>query len=121
MYIIGARLKNEEPLDGDDWRADVRRIWHRVREDLEVLRNTAAPHRSQLIDLWNELGQECSVDIHTPYDPTAEFTGTGGSRPASKRCAWRECLCFGDRPNHRLRMCKRCTKVLYCSSKCQRR
>ncbi|KIP09034.1 hypothetical protein PHLGIDRAFT_351151 [Phlebiopsis gigantea 11061_1 CR5-6] len=109
--------------DGDDFRADVRRVWHRTREELEALSPSVAPRRTQMIDLWTELGRKCGVDVDAPYDPSTEFNERGGPRSQArgKRCGWRECLCFGDRPSHRLKVCKRCTKVFYCSAKCQTR
>lgn len=121
LYSYSADMKESEGSgDDDDFRADVRRVWHRTWEELEALSPTVAPQRNRMIKSWTALGNKCGVDVNAPYDPSAELLDNAGPRGA-KRCAWKECLCFGERPNHRLRMCKRCTKVLYCSSKCQKR
>lgn len=98
----------------------VRRIWHRKREDLEVLSPAMAPHRDEIIAVWTELGRTCGVDVDAPYDPSLEIQDAA-ERTSKKMCAWRECLCFGEQPQHPLRACKKCMKVRYCSSKCQRR
>lgn len=98
----------------------VRRIWHRKREDLEVLSPAVAPHRDKLIAVWTELGRNCGVDVDAPYDLSLEIQDAA-ERTSKKMCAWRECLCFGEPPPHPLRACKKCMKVRYCSSKCQRR
>lgn len=104
----------------DDLTTIVRRIWHRKREDLEVLSPAVAPHRDKLIAVWIELGRKCGVDVDAPYDPSLEIQDAE-ERTSKKMCAWRECLCFGEQPQHPLRACKKCMKVRYCSSKCQRR
>ena len=109
-------------VDEFDFRGDVRRIWHRKREELEQLSPSIAPHRQTIIDLWTSFGKKCDVDVNAPYDPALEIEEAAAQKSGrAKRCAWRECLCFGERPQHTLKVCKRCMKVLYCSSKCQKR
>lgn len=118
--VFTVHARTFQALEGDDFRADVRRVWHRTCEELITLSPSVAHRRTQMIDLWTELGKKCGVDVDVPYDPNAEFEPSG-SRSRGKRCAWRECLCFEDRPSHRMKLCKRCAKVFYCSAKCQTR
>lgn len=51
-----------------------------------------------------------------------ETTGIGPlpSMPGAKSCRWKECLCSWDeKPPHRMRVCKGCWRVCYCSTRCQ--
>lgn len=112
--------KAEKPADEDDFWTAVNRIWHRKREDLEALSPLDAPHRDEVIELWTEFGKKCDVNVDAPYDRTSEIE-EAASRFKAKRCAWRECLCFGERPQHNLKKCKGCSTALYCSAKCQKR
>ena len=124
MYSNGADILHacSGDIEAIDFRGGVRRIWHQKREELEQLSPSIAPHRQTIIDLWTGFGKKCDIDVDAPYDPNAEVEEAAARRSGqTKRCAWRECLCFGERPQHNLKICKRCTKVLYCSSKCQRR
>ena len=80
--------------------------------------------RQTIIDWWLHFGTKSGVDVEAPYNPAAEIADSNdGVEDWSKDmgCGWRECLCFGERTYHSLRMCKRCRKVMYCSAKCQRR
>lgn len=38
-----------------------------------------------------------------------------------ERCGWSGCVCSVVKPAHRLKVCKRCWLVAYCSAKCQKR
>lgn len=123
MYGLGAEMLNEDPEyaddDSNDFRSAVRRVWFRARESLRALSPSLAPHRTDLLEVWTDFGRKCGADVNAPYDPAAEAEFRSGPATKSRGCSWIECLCFGERPNHRLRMCKRCTKAFYCSKKCQ--
>ncbi|GJE94752.1 zinc finger MYND domain-containing protein [Phanerochaete sordida] len=115
--------ETDRPIDSD-YRKSVHRVWHRAFDDLQALSPAEAPMRPTIIEWWLHFGTKSGVDVDAPYDPSAEITeGSDGAEGWSKDmgCGWRECLCFGERTYHSLRMCKRCRKVMYCSIKCQRR
>ncbi|EKM57263.1 uncharacterized protein PHACADRAFT_254940 [Phanerochaete carnosa HHB-10118-sp] len=128
FFSLGAEtLSGMDPVNASgssehaDFRTAVRQVWHKTHEDLQALSPSTAPFRSVVLEWWVECGEKCGVNIEASYEPT--MGPSSGTRRWRKDngCAWRECLCFGERPYHKLRVCKRCKKVMYCSIKCQTR
>ncbi|GJE93390.1 zinc finger MYND domain-containing protein [Phanerochaete sordida] len=104
------------------FRASVHQVWHRAHARLAALPAARAPHQAKVARWWRDFGAKCGVDVDAPY--VAEAPAGAGAADAAgwtkdRGCAWRECLCFGERPHHKLRKCKRCERVLYCSKRCQ--
>ncbi|EKM57268.1 uncharacterized protein PHACADRAFT_254948 [Phanerochaete carnosa HHB-10118-sp] len=106
--------------DSSNFVESVRRVWRRVYDQLHSLPSSMAPRKILATQLWTDLGQKCRVNMRAPPEARThrEYSGVWSK---DMGCAWRECLCSGERPLHKLRMCKGCENVLYCSTKCQRR
>lgn len=115
----------EADVNGDDdFTSSVREVWHRAHDDLRALSASVWPQREPVLSWWTDFGRQFGVDVDAPYEPAGEgaYKHPGPIlKFKGKGCRWKECLCFGERPHHKLRKCKRCLKVLYCSTKCQKR
>ena len=130
MLAECAQMANErDPLERwteigiSDFRVPVRRVWHWTYEDVKALSPSTAPHRSLILERWLDLGRQCDIDVDAPYEPEADVAGGRRSEKRSKvrSCAWKDCLCFGQKPHHKLKTCTKCYKVFYCSRKCQKK
>jgi hypothetical protein len=122
IYSKGADLLREDSdSDANDFRKAVRRVWHRAHEEVVALSPSVAPHRALILDLWTTFGQKCGIDVDTPPNLAWEAPESTERWSRAKGCAWRECLCFGERPWHKLKKCTRCGQRFYCSTKCQKR
>ncbi|GJE93384.1 zinc finger MYND domain-containing protein [Phanerochaete sordida] len=102
------------------FRTSVQQVWHRAHANLVALPAARALRKDEVLQLWRALGAKCGVDLNAPYVPPAPSERGAEVWTKEKGCAWRECLCFGERPNHKLRKCTRCEQVMYCSTKCQK-
>lgn len=97
------------------------RIWHDTMKSLRVVcqSSTAEPIKS-----WRSLGLLLGlregVEVTTLKKPS-----TPSDQPywrISKRCFWQSCCCCTPFPPHvhKLRVCRGCWRVLYCSTRCQK-
>ncbi|GJE93385.1 zinc finger MYND domain-containing protein [Phanerochaete sordida] len=121
VLIAQANFMNDPQCPCDTrnaFKASVRQVWHRGRDELIALPDADAPHKEQVLEWWRAFGAKCGVDLDAPYvprepaDSLREWTRDMG-------CAWSECLCFHVRVSHTMRRCGRCMLVWYCSEKCQ--
>ncbi|GJE93389.1 zinc finger MYND domain-containing protein [Phanerochaete sordida] len=121
VLTTSARLIDDPELPPElnlAFRASVHQVWHRAHDDLAGLSRAEAPQKWKVLKWWRDFGLQCGVDLDAPYVPAAP-TASDETWTKDMGCAWRECMCFGERPHHKLRKCKRCERVLYCSKKCQ--
>ncbi|GJE93108.1 zinc finger MYND domain-containing protein [Phanerochaete sordida] len=103
-----------------DFVGSVQHVWRTAYDKLRSLPADAAPHKSEALALWTDFGRHCEIDTSAPAPPLPSTAGRDGWSK-DMGCAWRECLCFGEKPQHKLRKCNGCGKIMYCSKKCQRR
>ncbi|GJE93116.1 zinc finger MYND domain-containing protein [Phanerochaete sordida] len=80
-----------------------------------------APQKSTALALWTNFGRQCEIDTNAPAVPALPSPNDRDVWSKDMGCAWRECLCFGEKPHHKLRKCNGCQSAMYCSKKCQRR
>lgn len=111
--VVGSSLDPE-------LKASVARSWYRGREALRDPSPSSYTHRGTVLQAWMDLGKACGLDLDTPFESVASVASAALPSAPRKTCAWRECVCYGDKPEHKLRECKQCSRVMYCSSKCQK-
>ena len=114
-----------QALQLKQWKHANVRVWHDTLKSLRSL-TTRTVAQSQLkvgaIKAWIEHGSNLElkegVDVVTMQVPSVPSDVKPYWR-IPKRCFWEACGCAGHVPAHRLRVCKGCWRVLYCSNKCQ--
>ena len=111
----------------DKLRQTTARVWHdtlKALRDLTPQNNLQTKMKEQGIECWLGYGAEFKlkegVDESTQQVPSVP----SDIKPYWKiprRCFWEACACAAGSqlPAHRLRVCRGCWRVLYCSSKCQ--
>lgn len=65
----------------------------------------------RLINAWEDYAQAVGVAEATTAIPLR--------LSAFRTCALRTCLCNGEKPAHKMRVCVSCWQVFYCGKKCQ--
>ncbi|GJE93388.1 zinc finger MYND domain-containing protein [Phanerochaete sordida] len=122
ILTTSAQLITEDPEFPPElnlaFRTSVHQVWNRAHDGLAAISRAEAPQKWKVLKWWRDFGSQCGVDLDAPYVPPTPAVGDE-AWTKDMGCAWRECLCFGERPDHALRKCKRCERVLYCSKKCQ--
>ena len=96
-------------------RRHTRRAWQAALDEM-VRRQIGQrdPNWRQFLAAWRRIG-----DL-IPSVPESNETPSRAFEPL-RRCGWSECLCNVHKPAHKLRVCKGCWVVAYCSKKCQTR
>lgn len=103
------------------------RIWHDILRELNGISPTSDEQRElkdTALHVWHSYGSLLNM-LEGVRVTTME---NNPSTPSNKSCYWRIpgrcfsnlCPCSGvSRASHRLRVCRGCYRVLYCSAKCQ--
>lgn len=114
-------------IRADKWRQATVRVWHDTLRSLRELMPQTDDQRvmkEEGIRSWLKYG--AVFDLKEGVDETTQQVPSVPSdiKPYWKiprRCFWEACGCAAGSqlPAHRLRVCRGCWRVLYCSSKCQ--
>lgn len=120
-------LDAEDPLTEKIVRA-ARVVWLPTLQEIRALPRSRDYRERALCknveNVWQTFGNRLGLE-----EPTEERRRSEEVRPQLPRiwpsrqgCRWRDCLCSEDaHPPHRMRVCKGCWKVFYCSTNCQKR
>ncbi|GJE93128.1 hypothetical protein PsYK624_092870 [Phanerochaete sordida] len=95
--------------------------WYKARDGLRALPSLSYPLRDAALEAWLNLGRGAGLDVRKVFQPPEFILPTSLPPVLRKVCAWNECICHGVRPRHKLRACKGCFRVTYCSPQCQSR
>ncbi|TCD64030.1 hypothetical protein EIP91_004664 [Steccherinum ochraceum] len=105
----------------------LRAVWHDTLFSLRDIRSSNAAHARFVVQCnaaWLEYGEMLgfhpTVDVVTSHIPSQPHPDSRYWE-IRKRCFCVACACHAARPNHRLRVCKGCWRVLYCNATCQAR
>ncbi|KAI0792555.1 hypothetical protein C8Q75DRAFT_753465 [Abortiporus biennis] len=73
-----------------------------------------------IIDGYKNLGKDVGFRSSPNIIEEPDYKPGGGESYRYVRyCKWKECLCSDFKPHHKLRVCKGCWTVMYCSRRCQ--
>ncbi|KAI0821093.1 hypothetical protein BC629DRAFT_1587409 [Irpex lacteus] len=107
-----------------------RTVWYPILTRLRQLK-AKRDHREQMltfvVDLWEQVGQACNLKQSeritkepAPWGSERHLAAVQeyGGRIGKRGCALESCLCLMD-PAHKMKVCKGCWRVFYCSPICQ--
>ncbi|KAL4243630.1 hypothetical protein ABKN59_011095 [Abortiporus biennis] len=120
--------REEEELPEDDpqkqdieiYRDHFRPLWISTLQTLRNMSRNSSPSilpmLSSWIKRWLRHGHNLGIN-ESDFSPPTRIKIFSDRRG----CHWQECMCHGLEECHKMRVCKGCSRVLYCSENCQRR
>ncbi len=104
----------EYPEESQRFLTIAHKLWAPTLKRLRASRPKAKERRKEAIAMWEEFGKV--LDFRE-----ASFNARDLPPGHIRGCQWSECWCHDKKPSHSMNVCKGCWRVLYCSTKCQRR
>lgn len=95
------------------------KYWQAAKNKMAAGNYLAKPSLRSIYTTWKQLGETLQLESAALVSSGTQQVGL--ELQVTKRCAWAECLCGAYKPAHGLRLCKGCSAVAYCNSRCQRR
>ncbi|TCD66133.1 hypothetical protein EIP91_001742 [Steccherinum ochraceum] len=100
-------------------------IWHDKMRTLRMIQTQNDAHaadKAQAISIWQTFGWRMGFreGINVPADRVSVLSDESAYWKIPKRCFWSQCGC-SFKAVHRMRVCKRCWRALYCNADCQSR
>ncbi|KAL4254623.1 MYND-type zinc finger protein samB [Abortiporus biennis] len=72
-----------------------------------------------LLGVWKLVDKKFGFDLRNSVRVDHDMEPSENIRQHSSRCNWKDCLCHNFNPHHKMKLCKGCWNVMYCSRKCQ--
>ncbi|KAI0071418.1 hypothetical protein K474DRAFT_1776178 [Panus rudis PR-1116 ss-1] len=124
-FVLISEMLREDPSNPSIrvFRRIFRTVWHPYLEDMRDRSYAPGDQRYRCFQTWMAIGRLVGLDEVKEATEYAEYMAKlerRFPRGRTRRCHWRDCLCSHEHPPHKMRICKGCRKVYYCSTRCQR-